>query len=41
MADTVIIKDNARERNLKLSQQQWSDLSLIAGRTVKKPVRPG
>lgn len=35
MADTVIIKDNAKERNLKLSEQQWSDLSLIAGRTVK------
>ena len=35
MAHTVIIKDNARERNLKLSEQQWSDLSLIAGRTVK------
>lgn len=35
MADTVIIKDNAKERDLKLSEQQWSDLSLIAGRTVK------
>ena len=35
MANTVILKDNARERNLKLSEQQWSDLSLIAGRTVK------
>lgn len=35
MSDTVIIKDNAKERNPKWTEQQWSDLSIIAGRTVK------
>lgn len=35
MSDTVIIKDNAKERNPKWTEQQWSDLSMIAGRTVK------
>ena len=35
MAGTVSIPDNAFEKRLSLSEEQWEDLSLIAGRTVK------
>ncbi|MCR5549368.1 MAG: hypothetical protein K6F40_00315 [Bacteroidales bacterium] len=35
MAGTVSIPDNACEKRLPLSEEQWEDLSLIAGRTVK------
>ncbi len=36
MTETVSIPDNAYERSLSLSEEQWQDLSLIAGRTIKK-----
>ena len=36
MATTVTIQDNAREKRLSLAQEQWDDLSMISGRTVKK-----
>lgn len=35
MTSPVIISDNAKEKHLNLTEQQWADLSLIAGRTVK------
>ena len=35
MTGLVSIPDNAHEKNLSLSEEQWKDLSLIAGRTVK------
>ena len=35
MTPPVIISDNAKEKHLNLTEQQWADLSLIAGRTVK------
>ncbi len=35
MIGLVSIPDNAHEKNLSLSEEQWKDLSLIAGRTVK------
>ena len=35
MTGTVSIPDNVYEKRLSLSEEQWKDLSLIAGRTVK------
>lgn len=35
MTGSVSIPDNAHERRLSLSEEQWNDLSFIAGRTVK------
>jgi 5-methylcytosine-specific restriction endonuclease McrBC regulatory subunit McrC len=35
MSAPVIIPDNAREKRLTLTDEQWDDLSLIAGHTVK------
>jgi len=35
MSVTVSIPDNAQERPLSLTEEQWKDLSLIAGRSVK------
>lgn len=35
MTGTVSIPDNVREKRLSLNEEQWKDLSLIAGRTVK------
>ena len=35
MTGTVSIQDNAHELKLKLTDNQWKDLSLIAGSTVK------
>lgn len=36
MAVRVTIQDNARDKQLQLAQEQWDDLSLISGRSVKK-----
>lgn len=36
MATTVTIQDNARDKRLSLAQEQWDDLSMISGRTVKR-----
>ncbi|MBQ9173961.1 MAG: hypothetical protein IJ161_09570 [Bacteroidales bacterium] len=36
MATIVTIQDNASGKRLSLAKEQWDDLSLIAGRTVKK-----
>lgn len=36
MATTVTIQDNARNKRLSLAQEQWDDLSMISGRTVKR-----
>ncbi len=36
MATKVTIQDNARGKRLSLAKEQWDDLSLIAGRTVKR-----
>ena len=36
MATKVTIQDNARDKRLSLAKEQWDDLSLISGRTVKK-----
>ncbi len=36
MAIKVTIPDNARDRYLQIAQEQWDDLSLIAGRSVKE-----
>ena len=35
MTRTVSIPDNTHEKRISLSEEQWEDLSLIAGRTVK------
>lgn len=35
MSVTVSIPDNVQERPLSLTEEQWKDLSLIAGRSVK------
>lgn len=35
MTGSVSIPDNAHKRRLSLSEEQWNDLSFIAGRTVK------
>ena len=35
MSKPVIISDNAQRERMDLTEQQWSDLSLIAGRSVK------
>ena len=35
MTGTVSIPDNVREKRLSLNEEQWKDLSLIAGHTVK------
>ena len=36
MATTVTIQDNARDKRLSLAQEEWEDLSMISGRTVKR-----
>ncbi len=36
MATTVTIQDNAKDKRLSLAQEQWDDLSMISGRTVKR-----
>ena len=36
MATKVSIQDNARDKRLALTREQWDDLSLINGRTVKR-----
>ena len=36
MAEPVHIKDNARNEKLSLTEEQWNDLSFIAGRKVKE-----
>ncbi len=36
MATKVTIQDNARDKQLFLAQEQWDDLSLISGCTVKR-----
>ncbi len=36
MASPVVISDNAHRRKLPLTEQQWADLSLIEGRSVKE-----
>ena len=36
MAVRVTIQDNAMDKRLQLAQEQWDDLSLISGRSVKK-----
>ena len=35
MPTPIIISDNSREKDLTLTEEQWADLHMIAGRTVK------
>ena len=35
MAEPIIIYDNTQNRELSLLDEQWKDLHLIAGRTIK------